>query len=139
MKMNNLTKVLTNVNRSIDIAIHVNGRAVGGQQNAILSQQRSAIDITNKINPEWSESLSGTRTWSIRCNGLYVAGSNALAELQNAFLNDLDLTAVINIDGTQYQGKVLITDFPLNVVYNSGLKYNITLLGTGPLSPVEQS
>ena len=62
----------TNMGRSVDVVIYLNNYPLGGQQGANLVRQAQVIDITNKINAEWSESLSGTKSWSIVCSGLYI-------------------------------------------------------------------
>lgn len=136
MKTNNLTKILTDVNKSLDVVVSINGKVVGGQQNAQFSQQRSSINITNKIDPQWQENLAGTRSWNVRCTGLYVMNSEALADIQDAFMTDKTVTVSLTIDGKQYSGETIITDFPLNAIFDSGLKYSLTLLGTGPLTQV---
>jgi predicted secreted protein len=63
---------MNNVGRSIDTVISLNSVALGGQQGANLIRQAEAIDITNRINGEWSESLVGKKSWNIVCSGLYI-------------------------------------------------------------------
>lgn len=126
---------MNNVGRSIDTVIRLNGVALGGQQGANLIRQAEAIDITNRINGEWSESLVGKKSWNIVCSGLYVTNDKAFSLLENAFMNNEIVEVLISFGKTRLKGNALITDFPLNSVFNKEFKYNIKLLGTGALLP----
>lgn len=126
---------MNNVGRSIDTVISLNGVALGGQQGANLIRQAEAIDITNRINGEWSESLVGKKSWNIVCSGLYITNDKAFALLENAFMNNEIVEVLISFGKTHLKGNALITDFPLNSVFNKEFKYNIKLLGTGALMP----
>ena len=126
---------MSNVARSIDTVIRLNGVALGGQQGANLIRQAEAIDITNHINGEWSESLVGKKSWNIVCSGLYITNDKAFSLLENAFMNNEIVEVLISFGKTRLKGNALITDFPLNSVFNKEFKYNIKLLGTGALMP----
>ena len=123
----------TNMGRSVDVVIYLNNYPLGGQQGASLVRQAQVIDITNKINAEWSESLSGTKSWSIVCSGLYIVNDNSFALLEDAFMNNRPVEVSINVGSQQLKGKALITEFPLSAVFNKEFKYSLRLLGTGAL------
>lgn len=123
----------TNVGRSVDVVIYLDNYPLGGQQGANLVRQAQVIDITNKINAEWSESLSGIKSWSIVCTGLYIVNDNSFALLEDAFMNNKPVEVSINVGSQQLRGKALITEFPLSAVFNKEFKYNLRLLGTGAL------
>ena len=126
---------MNNVGRSIDTVISLNGVALGGQQGANLIRQAEAIDITNRINGEWSESLVGKKSWNIVCSGLYITNDKAFSLLENAFMNNEIVEVLISFGKTRLKGNALITDFPLNSFFNKEFKYNIKLLETGALLP----
>lgn len=123
----------TNMGRSVDVVIYLNNYPLGGQQGANLVRQAQVIDITNKINAEWSESLSGTKSWSIVCTGLYIVNDKSFTLLEDAFMNNKPVEVSINVGSKQLKGKALITEFPLSAVFNKEFKYNLRLLGTGAL------
>lgn len=123
----------TNMGRSVDVVIYLDNYPLGGQQGANLVRQAQVIDITNKINAEWSESLSGIKSWSIVCTGLYIVNDNSFALLEDAFMNNKPVEVSINVGSQQLRGKALITEFPLSAVFNKEFKYNLRLLGTGAL------
>ncbi len=121
------------VQRSIDVVLMVNDIPVAGQQNASLTRSMTPIDITNKIFGSWKESLSGTKTWKVSCSGMYVKNAESYKALEDAFMNNKELSVKIIMDNHSYVGQALITDFPLNAVFNNQFKYTLQLLGTGEL------
>lgn len=126
----------TNLGRSVDITLYIDGLPLGGQQSANLSRQSRLIDITNKINSEWEEVLGGTKSWSVVCSGVYVINDEALALLEDAFMNNKLITVSLNTGFQRLQGQALITDFPLSAVFDKEFKYTLNLLGSGPLERV---
>ena len=123
----------TNVGRSVDVVVSLNNYPLGGQQGANFMRQAQVINITNKINSEWSENLSGTKRWSLSCSGLYVVNDKSFALLEDAFMNNKPVEVSINVGSQQLKGNALITEFPLNAVFNKEFKYTLKLLGTGAL------
>lgn len=126
----------TNLVKSIDVVLKINNQVIGGQQGASLSRRSAVIDITNKINSEWSESLAGTKSWSINCNGLYVVNSQSLDQLEDAFFNNTPIEVSFSIGDKKYIGTGLVVDFPVSSVFNAEFKYSIKILGTGELKNV---
>ena len=126
---------MSNVARSIDTVIRLNGVALGGQQGANLIRQTEAIDITNRINSDWAESLAGKKSWNIVCSGLYITNDRAFGLLEDVFMNNKTVEVLISFGSTKLKGNAIITDFPLSSVFNKEFKYNIKLLGTGALVP----
>ena len=123
----------TNLNKSINVALYLDNIPLGGQQNAIITRQAEMIDITNKINDDWTKSLAGKKSWSIQCSGLYVIDDRAFSLLENAFMNNQSIKVSISVGNNILSGNALITDFPLSAIFNKEFKYNIRLLGTGAL------
>ena len=123
----------TNIGRSVDVVVSLNNYPLGGQQGASFMRQAQVINITNKINSEWSENLSGTKSWSLSCSGLYVVNDKSFALLEDAFMNNKPVEVSINVGSQQLKGNALITEFPLNAVFNKEFKYTLKLLGTGAL------
>ena len=122
------------IQQGIDVILYVDNNPVAGQMGATLNQSMNAIKITNQITGQWEESLAGLRSWNIKCNGLYVKSEESFDELLNAFMTNKTLSVSVTVGSKQYRGNCLITDFPIQAVYNSQFKYNITLLGTGALN-----
>ena len=121
------------IQKGIDIVLKVNDKPVAGQQGATLNRAMSPINITNKINGEWSDSLAGLRTWRVSCNGLYAINADGLQALEDAFMNNEEIAVSLSFGGKNYFGQALITDFPVSSIYNAQFKYRLGLLGVGEL------
>lgn len=121
------------IQAGIDVILKINNKPVAGQLNATLNRSMAPINITNKITGDWNESLAGTRTWRITCNGLFVVDANSLQMLEDAFMNNEEIGVSLRINGKNYFGQVLITDFPVSSIYNAQFSYKLSLLGTGEL------
>ena len=124
------------VEKSGNVIIRLNGEDLAGQQNAVIIQTRETINITNRITPEWVESLPGTRSWRISCGGLYVVNATTLEALEDAFMKTTDLEVEIQIGQKKYQGSAILTSFPVSATFSKGLAYKVELLGTGELKEV---
>ena len=124
----------TNIGRSVDVVISIDNYPLGGQQGANLTRQAQVINITNRINDEWAENLTGVKSWSITCAGLYVVNDKSFSLLEDAFMNNKKVEVSIKIGSQQLKGQAFITDFPLSAVFNKEFKYNLKLLGTGALA-----
>ena len=121
------------IQQGINVILKVDNKVVGGQRNIQLNRSSNAIDITNKINSEWQENLQGLKTWGVTCNGIYVINSESLNLLEECFMESKDVEVTIIIGSKEYNGKAIITNFPVNATYDKQFKYNITLLGNGAL------
>lgn len=121
------------IQQGINVILKVDNKVVGGQRNIQLNRSSNAIDITNKINSEWQENLQGLKTWGVTCNGIYVINSESLSLLEECFMESKDIEVTIIIGSKEYNGKAIITNFPVNATYDKQFKYNITLLGNGAL------
>lgn len=126
---------MSNVARSIDTIIRLNGVVLGGQQGANLIRQTESIDITNRIDGDWTESLAGKKSWNIVCSGLYITNDKAFSLLEEAFMNSAPVEVCVSFGKSKLRGNALIVDFPLSSVFNKEFKYNLKLLGTGALTP----
>ena len=126
----------TDLIKSIDVILKSNGEVIGGQQGATFSRSASIINITNKINGEWEEYLTGAKGWSVNCNGLYLINSHSLEQLEKAFLNNYPVEISFTVGDKDYKGTGLVVDCPISATFNTQFKYSVKILGTGELKNV---
>ena len=96
-----MNQLMNNVQSSVNIAVLVDNKLIGGQLGASLSRSASAIDITNKINGEWQNNLLGVKTWQITCNGLYIKDAAGFSALEDAFMNNNSIKVQMTIGDTK--------------------------------------
>ena len=121
------------IQSGVDVILKVDGVPVAGQLGANLMRSMSPINITNKINADWEDNLAGVKTWRVSCNGMFVVNANSLQMLEDAFMNNEEINVSLRVNGKNYFGQALITDFPVSSPYNAQFSYNLSLLGTGEL------
>ena len=121
------------IQSGVDVILKVNGAPVAGQLGANLMRSMSPINITNKINDDWGDNLAGVKTWRVSCKGMFVVNANSLQMLEDAFMNNEEINVSLRVNGKNYFGQALITDFPISSPYNAQFSYNLSLLGTGEL------
>ena len=122
--------------RGRDIVISINGVSMAGQKGITLNRGAAAINVTNKINPDWQENLAGTKNWNVSCSGIFMVSDVAMAELEKAFIEGTTVQVKILEGEGGYTGNAIITYFPIEIPYESTLTYALKLLGDGPLSPL---
>lgn len=128
--------MMNKVQSGIDVVLFVNDIPVAGQQNASFHRTMTPINITNKINADWQESIGGIKSWNISCDGMYVKNSKGFMALEEAFMNNTEIKVQIVLNNQKYEGQGLIINFPMSAMYNSQFKYTIKILGTGELNKV---
>lgn len=126
-------KQIIPANKGVDVVLSINNIPLGGQKNATLNRRMTPINITNKITGEWSTSLSGVRTWSLNCSGIFIKDDEAFHILEDAFNNGTAIHVVLTDDNIKYEGEALITSFPLSTNYSDSCVYSINLIGNGEL------
>lgn len=119
--------------RGFDCLISIADHPVAAQVNASLDRNTDTADITDNITMQWKESLSNLKEWRVACNGAYVADDEALAALEDAFLNNSIVNIKLKSSEISYVGKAYIVSFPIGAQYNGDITYNISFLGSGPL------
>lgn len=116
-------------------------KVVGGQRNATLNRGSETLDVSNKATGgAWKEFITGAKEWSIDGDGILIDGDEAFGLLEEAFLSgDLVDVKIGDDAGWGFEGKAIITDFPVEAPYDDALSYSMTLQGTGALSKVSPS
>jgi len=110
---------------------------IGGQQGATLNRSKETIETTSKDSQGWRNRVSGLKEWGIDADGLLILNNQGYQYLENAFMNDTKLMVRVGVpSGQQYQGEVIITDFPLEAGYEDMATYSVTLEGCGALTSI---
>jgi TP901-1 family phage major tail protein len=110
---------------------------LGGQRGATLNRSAETMDVTTKDSGGWKENLAGLKEFSIDADGLIVESNTAYQALEDAFNDGTAIDVELSTpNDTTYTGKVLVTDFPIELPYDDTVTYSVTLTGTGALTKV---
>jgi TP901-1 family phage major tail protein len=107
---------------------------VGGQSGATLNRETNVMEVTSKESG-WAENLAGIKSWSIECEGYVVVSDVAYEALETAWEEGepIDVEIVVP-SGSTYNGKAIISEFPLEAPQDDAMTFSITLQGTGALA-----
>ena len=119
--------------KGLNVILSIDGKPLGGQQDAQLVRSMTPINITNRIDDEWSNSIAGIKSWSINCAGMHIKDSVSFEILENAFNTGSPIEVVLKGNEHEYKGRALITSFPVSAPYSSTCIYNLGLTGCGAL------
>lgn len=126
--------------RGLNVLVSIGSQKVGGQRGATLNRGSETLDVSNKATEGgWKEFIQGAKEWSIDCDGILIAEDVGFTALETAYLagNLVDIK-IGDEAGWGYQGKAIITDFPIEAPYDDALTYSVTFQGTGALSKVDE-
>jgi len=121
------------LHRGLDVILSLNDKKLGGQHHVTLHRTMAPINITNKINGEWSQSLAGIKSWTLTCPGFIIKDEDSFLEIENCFSNGTSVNVLLADEDVAYTGTALITSFPISAPYNENFAYSVTLLGTSEL------
>jgi predicted secreted protein len=128
------TKTRQPGSRSMNVILSIDGLILGGQKNCNLTRNMNRIDITNKIDNSWSNSVAGTKDWSIECAGIYITDDEAFTSLEYAYAEGQPIEVKLISGKDEYTGRGLITSFPVSTSYRNNRTYSLTIFGISPLA-----
>lgn len=124
--------------KGFDVLIKIHGQPVGAQMNATLKRSAQTSDISNLIALDWADSLVHLKNWSVDCNGAYVVNDDGLDALEEAFAKGAEVELQVESPSVKFNGKAVITNFPLGAMFDKDMTYNLSFLGKGELKRVRE-
>ncbi len=129
---------MANVQKGINFLIYAGETKIAGQRGGTLNQSADTIETTNKDSNGWKEFVASFKEWSIDADGLMPVDDAGYKACKDAFLSGEELTVNLKDEaGKGFTGKVLITDFPIEVPYDDAATYSVTFQGTGALTDLK--
>lgn len=132
-----------NVTRGLDILIYatVNSQltAIGGQKGCTLSMEADTIDVSNKNDFGWTSVIGGAKSWTVSCDGQFIADDAGQKALMNAFVNGTELTVEMknSAESVYFSGKASITSIEVDAQFDDVATFSIELQGLGQLAVVK--
>ena len=126
--------------RGLDVLVYIGETVLGAQKNCTLSLEADTIDVSNKNSFGWSDFISGTKNWSVSCDGQFTVEDTAQATLMDAFVAgtfvDIEMK---NADSSiYYKGQAAIASIELEAAYDDVFAYSVEFTGKGALTTRKQ-
>ena len=124
--------------RGLDILLSVGETSIGGQRNASIEMSTEVIDISTKTTGDWTAKMSGAKSWTSDCDGIYMDGDEGYQAALDAFINGTEVDVKI-ADATStvgFSGKA-ITSFSFEAPYEDTVTYEMSFEGVGELTPIK--
>ena len=128
------------VTRGLDVLVYVgestNKKAIGGQKGCTLSLEADTIDISNKNDFGWASTISGAKSWTVSCEGQFIADDQGQQALFDAFVAGTDVQVEMKnaAESVYFAGKAAITSLEVDAQFDDVCTLSMELQGIGALA-----
>ena len=127
------------VTKGLDILVYVGTKAVGGQKGCTLTMEAETIDVSNKNDFGWTSTIGGAKSWSVSCDGQFIADDEGQKALMSAFVAGTEVQVEMKntAQSIYFAGKAAITSLEVDAQFDDVATMTIELQGIGALSTVK--
>ena len=127
------------VTKGLDILVYVGSKAVGGQKGCTLTMEAETIDVSNKNDFGWASTIGGAKSWSVSCDGQFIADDEGQKALMSAFVAGTEVQVEMKntAQSIYFAGKAAITSLEVDAQFDDVATMTIELQGIGALSTVK--
>ena len=127
------------VTKGLDILVYVGSKAVGGQKGCTLTMEAETIDVSNKNDFGWASTIGGAKSWSVSCDGQFIANDEGQKALMDAFVAGTEVQVEMKntAESIYFAGKAAITSLEVDAQFDDVATMSIELQGIGALSTVK--
>lgn len=119
-----------------DCVLQLGGNPIAYAQDVELSMSATEIDITTRNDSGWKKFIQGLKEWGATVDHLWVPTDAGLGAIRDAYINGTELAGTFFDDsGKGFSGQVLVTGMTFPQPLDDGVDLNVTLKGTGALTP----
>lgn len=128
------------VTRGLDILIYVGAeaqkKAIGGQKGCTLTMEADTIDVSNKNDFGWASTIGGAKSWSVSCEGQFIADDQGQEALFDAFVAGTDVQVEMKnaAESVYFAGKAAITSLEVDAQFDDVCTLSMELQGIGALT-----
>ena len=128
------------VTRGLDILIYVGAdaqkKAIGGQKGCTLTMEADTIDVSNKNDFGWASTIGGAKSWSVSCDGQFMADDAGQQALFDAFVagTEVDIEMKNTAESVYFAGKAAITSLEVDAQFDDVCTLSMELQGIGALT-----
>ena len=129
------------VTKGLDILVYVPDAggsskvAIGGQKGCTLSMEADSIDVSNKNDFGWASTIGGAKSWTVSCDGEFIADDLGQQALFDAFVAGTDVQVEMKnaAESVYFAGKAAITSLEIDAQFDDVCTLSIELTGVGAL------
>ena len=123
------------VTKGLDILVYVGSKAVGGQKGCTLTMEAETIDVSNKNDFGWASTIGGAKSWSVSCDGQFIANDEGQKALMSAFVAGTEVQVEMKntAQSIYFAGKAAITSLEVDAQFDDVATMTIELQGIGAL------
>ena len=127
------------VTRGLDLLVYAgtggSKQAIGGQKGCTLTMEADTIDISNKNDFGWASTIGGAKSWSVSCDGQFVADDAGQQALFDAFVagTEVDIEMKNTAESVYFAGKAAITSLEVDAQFDDVCTLSMELQGIGAL------
>ena len=127
------------VTKGLDILVYVGSKAVGGQKGCTLTMEADTIDVANQNDFGWASTIGGAKSWSVSCDGQFIADDEGQKALMSAFVAGTEVQVEMKntAQSIYFAGKAAITSLEVDAQFDDVATMSIELQGVGALSTVK--
>lgn len=128
------------VTKGLDILIYVGSegqkKAIGGQKGCTLTMEADTIDVSNKNDFGWASTIGGAKSWSVSCDGQFIANDQGQQDLFDAFVAGTDVQVEMKnaAESVYFAGKAAITSLEVDAQFDDVCTLSMELQGIGALT-----
>ena len=129
------------VTKGLDILIYAgtsggSKQAIGGQKGCTLTMEADTIDISNKNDFGWASTIGGAKSWSVSCDGQFIANDAGQQALFDAFVagTEVDVEMKNTAESVYFAGKAAITSLEVDAQFDDVCTLSMELQGVGALT-----
>ena len=129
------------VTKGLDILVYVGTKAVGGQKGCTLTMEAETIDVSNKNDFGWASTIGGAKSWSVSCDGQFIADDEGQKALMSAFVAGAEVQVEMKntAQSIYFAGKAAITSLEVDAQFDDVATMTIELQGIGALKTSKSS
>ena len=128
------------VTKGLDILIYAgtggSKQAIGGQKGCTLTMEADTIDVSNKNDFGWASTIGGAKSWSVACDGQFIADDQGQQALFDAFVAGTDVQVEMKnaAESVYFAGKAAITSLEVDAQFDDVCTLSMELQGIGALT-----
>ena len=128
------------VTKGLDILVYVGAeaqkKAIGGQKGCTLTMEADTIDVSNKNDFGWASTIGGAKSWSVSCDGQFIADDQGQEALFDAFVAGTDVQVEMKntAESVYFAGKAAITSLEVDAQFDDVCTLSMELQGIGVLT-----